>query len=241
MCKSQFNALKILSKLPTPQGDTNEGKGHPLSTGAPCPPPKFEGPGQPAQLERARCTRSFSFVLTKFFLLLSQSVHGEKKSVAAVTLPPESFFGTPNTRSEGNPETLSSPCTHPSLLGTKGPMTSGNLMPQTLSYKGFLHISGTMPESSRPQAIEDHFHNRVNQALARILHALQSCVRCHHYIFQMLFQQFQSCFISSQNGVFAFWVMKILSPVSFRLHLPKGLRCLTSFGFLTPAALLISL
>ena len=78
-----------------------------------------------------------SFVLTKFFLLLSQSVHGEKKSVAAVTLPPESFFGTPNTRSDENPETLSSPCTHPSLLGTKGPMTSGNLMPQTLSHKGF--------------------------------------------------------------------------------------------------------
>ena len=151
-----------------------------------------------------------------------------KKSVAAVTIPPESFFGTPNTRSEENPETMNSPCTHPSLLGAKGPMTSGNLMPQTLSYKGFLHISGTMPESSRPQAIEDHFHNRVNQALARILHALQSCVRCHHHIFQMLFPQFQSCFISSQNAVFAFWVMKILSPVSFRLHLPKGLRCLTS-------------
>ena len=84
-----------------------------------------------------------------------------------------------------------------------------------------------MPEPSRPQAIGDHFHNRVNQALAPILHALQSVVQCHHHIFQMLFPQFQSRFISSQNAVFAFWVMKILSPVSCRLHFPKGLRCLT--------------
>ena len=32
-------------------------------------------------------------------------------------------------KERGYPETLSSPCTHSSFLGTKGPLTSGNLMP----------------------------------------------------------------------------------------------------------------
>ena len=44
-----------------------------------------------------------------------------------------------------------------------------------------------MPEPSRPQAIEDHFHNRVNQASARIPHALQSFARCHNRVFEVLF------------------------------------------------------
>ena len=33
-----------------------------------------------------------------------------------MTIPPESFLGTVNTRSEENPETLSSPCTYPSFF-----------------------------------------------------------------------------------------------------------------------------
>ena len=37
--------------------------------------------------------------------------------------------GTRNTVNEGNTATLSSPNTHPSFLGIKGPLTSGSLMP----------------------------------------------------------------------------------------------------------------
>ena len=40
--KSQINALKIVLKLPKPQGGTRERKGHPLSTSTPCPPPKIQ-------------------------------------------------------------------------------------------------------------------------------------------------------------------------------------------------------
>ena len=53
----------------------------------------------------------------------------ERERGSAVTIPPESFLGIPNTRSEENPETLSFLSTHSSFLGTKRPMTSGNLMP----------------------------------------------------------------------------------------------------------------
>ena len=37
--------------------------------------------------------------------------------------------GSPNTVNEGNPATLSSPYTHPSSLGIKGPLTSGSEKP----------------------------------------------------------------------------------------------------------------
>ena len=42
----------------------------------------------------------------------------------------------------------------------------------------------------------------------------------------MLFPQFQSRFISSQNVVFAFWVTEFLSSVLCCLHFPKGFRFL---------------
>ena len=93
-------------------------------------------------------------------------------------------------------------------------------------HKGLFHNSGTMPEPSRPQAIEDHFHNKSrdkNPSLARILRALQGFVQSHNWVFQVLFPQFQSRF-SSHNVVFAFLVIEILSPVFGRLQFPEGSR-----------------
>ena len=42
---------------------------------------------------------------------------------------------------------------------------------------------------------------------AQILHALQSIVKCHNRVFEVLFPQFQSRSMSSQNVVFALWVV----------------------------------
>ena len=131
----------------------------------------------------------------------------------------------------------SSPC-GPCFPGTfqcvdavrKRTLSHGSKQGQTLSHKGFFHISGTMPEPSRPQAIEDHFHNKSRakkSSSARILHALQSFVQCHNWVFEVLFPQFQPRLISSQNVVFSLWVIKILSSISCRLHLPKCPRFLT--------------
>ena len=61
----------------------------------------------------------------------------------------------------------------------------------------------------------------------RLFQALQGFVQSHNWVFEVLFPQFQSRFISSQNVVFAFWVIKILSTVYSRIHLPKGLCLLT--------------
>ena len=58
-------------------------------------------------------------------------------------------------------------------------------------------------------------------ASIRILHAPQSFVQCHHWIFEVLFPQFQSRFVSSQNVVLALWVIKILSTISCRLQSSK--------------------
>ena len=60
----------------------------------------------------------------------------------------------------------------------------------------------------------------------RILHALQSFVQCHDRDFEVFFPQFQSRFISSQNVVFALWVITILSTFCCRLHFPRGFRFL---------------
>ena len=132
----------------------------------------------------------------------------------------------------------SSPC-GPHFPGTfqcvdavrKRSLSHGSNYGHTLSHKSLFHISGTMPQPSRPQAIEDHFHNRISvqkSSLARILHALQNFVQCHNRVFEVLLPQFQSRLISSQNVIFAFWVIKILSPVFGRLHFPQGSRFLTS-------------
>ena len=53
--------------------------------------------------------------------------------------------------------------------------------------------------------------------LARILHALQGYVQSQNRVFEVLFPQFQSRFMSSYDVVFEFWVVKIPSPVFGRL------------------------
>ena len=58
------------------------------------------------------------------------------------------------------------------------------------------------------QAIGDQVSGQ-NSSQARILHALQRFVQCHNRVFEVLFRQFQSRFISSLNDVFAFWGHKI--------------------------------
>ena len=70
-------------------------------------------------------------------------------------------------------------------------------------------------------------------SLARILHALQSFVQCHDRVLEVFFPQFQSRFFSSQNVVFAFWVVKILSTAFGRIHFPEG--SLLPYSFLRSA------
>ena len=81
--------------------------------------------------------------------------------------------------------------------------------------------------SSRPQAIEDQFHNksREQSVLIPLLHALQSFVQCHNWAFEVLFPQFQHAFYAV---VLALWVIKTLSTISCRVHPRKCPRFLTS-------------
>ena len=81
--------------------------------------------------------------------------------------------------------------------------------------------------SPRPQAVERPISRKVSsQSSALILHTLQNFIQCHIWVFEVLFSQFQSRFISSQHVVFASWIKEILSTVSCRLHFPKGFRFL---------------
>ena len=122
--------------------------------------------GQPAQLKGlAAHVPSPSYLsLTTSFFLMSQPVHGEKKGFAAVTSPPESLFGGTGR----NRETLSSPCTHPSVPGTKGPLTSKwqldaarptsrrplhlSNSAQRLHWRGYRHWARNTPTFVTPKA-----------------------------------------------------------------------------------------
>ena len=112
----------------------------------------------------------------------------------------------------------SSPC-GPYFPGTfqcvdavrKRTLSHGSKKGQTLLHKCLFHISGTMPEPTRPQATLDQFHNRSranSQFFSPILHTLQSFVQCHNWVFEVLFQQFQSRFTSSQHVVFSFRIIE---------------------------------
>ena len=85
--------------------------------------------------------------------------------------------------------------------------------PHPFSHKGLFHISGTMPRQISGQ----------KSSFARILHARQSFLQCHNRVFEVLLPQFQSRLISSQNVVFAFWVIKILLPCLWPPSFSTGL------------------
>ena len=119
--QSQINALKILSQLPktTRRHEGKEGTPslhkHTMST---------TKNSKETGIKRARRATSFSFVsLSRFFLLLSQPVHGEKKGFAAVTRGLAAHV----------PPSFLSPHRHSTAL-VHGPTSPPRLFPTRLSF-----------------------------------------------------------------------------------------------------------
>ena len=98
---------------------------HPLSTKTPCPPPKSEGnwPGSTTQKASPQVPSPSYISPHSSFCCHSRPLWEE--GFAAVTVPPESFFGTPNT---------SSPCTHPLISWHKRSIDKWQLMPPTRAH-----------------------------------------------------------------------------------------------------------
>ena len=102
----------------------------------------------------------------------------------------------------------------------------GSKKRQTLSHKGFFHISGTMPEPSRPQVIEDNRSRAKSPAgtnsprTSRLSPVPQSGLWRALPSIPVTFYFFPKCCLSVLGH-------KNLSPVIGRLHFPKGSRFLT--------------
>ena len=105
-----------------------------------------EGTAQPAQLKRARRSRSFSFISLHIPLLCCHNP-STVRAFAAVTVPQESFSGTLNTVNEENPAILSSSYTHPSFLGSGSTKPSAR-PPNPLRKEGFTSLDQFCPATS---------------------------------------------------------------------------------------------
>ena len=113
----------------------------------------------------------------------------------------------------------------------------------TLSHKGLSHIFGSMPEPTGPQAIKSNSTTSLEPkvSLNNDYQPTSRLVQRHNWVFEVLFPQFQSRFISSQNVVLALWVIKNLTTISCRLRPPECPRFLTCLWLLNSRCLTLFL